>query len=276
MTYSVVARDKATWQLWVAVQTHWFWVGNNVPWLEAGVWAIATQAQTNMDYGKKWIQLLEQWFSPEEAFRKIAENDDAVESRQVAMIDVSWNIFTHTWKNCVTHAGYLIWDNFIVQWNILTNVDVLSAMKQAYEENIDRDFAIRLMETLHAWQDAGGELRWQQSAALRIVSWKKDEYDIINLRIDNDLKPLEKMWGQLDICRAYNALMQAEEAWDTWNIKKSLELFDTVFQIIPDSEEALFWKAFTLKNNGKIEEAEKIFESFPKDSKWWELRNRLS
>ena len=40
-TYSIVARDAATGQLGVAVQSHWFSVGAVVPWAEAGVGAVA-------------------------------------------------------------------------------------------------------------------------------------------------------------------------------------------------------------------------------------------
>lgn len=276
MTYSVVARDTKTGRLWIAVQTHWFGVGNNVPWLESWVWAIATQAQTNMDYGKKWLELLKDWLSPEDVFKKIAESDNAIESRQVAIIDTQGNIFAHTGKQCVDVSGYLIWDNFVVQWNILTNKNVLPAMKKAYEENMERDFAIRLMETLHAWQDAGGELRWQQSAALRIVSWEKNAYDIINLRIDNDPEPLKKMWWQLDMSVAYKALMQAEEEWEAWNIEMSLKLFDKFSHIMGDTEEGLFWKAFMLMNNWRLKEAEQIFKQFPENSQWQELRKRIS
>ncbi|MDH3980591.1 MAG: DUF1028 domain-containing protein, partial [Gammaproteobacteria bacterium] len=36
-TYSIVARDPLTGQLGVAVQSHWFSVGELVPWVRAGV-----------------------------------------------------------------------------------------------------------------------------------------------------------------------------------------------------------------------------------------------
>jgi len=276
MTYSVVARDKKTGQLWVAVQTHWFGVGNNVPWLEAGIWAVATQAQTNMDYGKYWLKLMQEWKTPQEAFDEIASSDESLHMRQVAMMDNEWKIVAHTWDGCVKYADYIIWDNFILQWNLLTNDSVLPAMKKAYEANIDNDFSVRLMLTLHAWQDAGWELRGQQSAALRIVPPEKNAYDIINLRIDNDENPLDKMWGQLDVAVAYRTLMQAEEEGDLWNIEKSLDLFDKFFRIMGKSEEALFWKAFMLHNNWRMQEAENIFKEFPENSKWQELKNRIS
>jgi len=276
MTYSVVARDKKTGQLWVAVQTHWFWVGNNVPWLEAWVWAIATQAQTNMDYGKKWLKLMQQWMNLEESFQEIAKDDEALQMRQVAMMDNSGNTFAHTGEGCLNYASYEIGDNFIVQWNILTNQEVVLAMKKAYEENIDIDFAERLYLTIKAWEEAGWELRGVQSAALRIVPWKRDKYDIIDLRIDDHKAPLTELKRQLDIQKAYNLLIQAEEAGFTWTVEESLSLFSQAFGIIPDSEEFLFWKAFMLQNNSRQEEAEEIFKKFPEDSKWQELRSRIS
>jgi len=276
MTYSVVARDKKTWQLWVAVQTHWFGVGNNVPWLEAWVWAVATQAQTNMDYGKKWLQLMQSWKSVQEAFDEISKNDQALNMRQIAMMDIEWNICTHTWSWCVKYADYIQWDNFIVQGNLLTNDKVLSAMKKAYEDNIENDFAQRLYLCIKAWEEAGWELRWVQSAALRIVPWDRDEYDIVNLRIDDHISPLQEIYRQLEIQRAYNILTLAEEEWEVWSVEKSLELFSESLEIIPDSEEILFWKAFMFQNNGKQEEAEEIFQTFSEDSKWNKLRNRIS
>lgn len=276
MTYSVVARDIKTWHLGVAVQTHWFWVGNNVPWLEAWVWAIATQAQTNMDYGKKWLKLLWDGKSPSEVLKEISHSDTAFESRQVAMIDSIGNMIAHTGKDCIKYAWYLIWESFIVQGNILTNDRVLPAMKSAYEENIDTDFAERLYLCIKAWEEAWWELRWVQSAALRIVPWERDSYDIINLRIDDHTQPLSELKRQLDIQKAYNLLNDAEEEWITWDIGLSLKLFTQALTILPESEEILFWKAYMLKNKGRTEEAEEIFKKFWDNSKWGELRKRIS
>lgn len=277
MTYSVVARDTKTGQLWVAVQTHWFGVGNNVPWLEAWVWAIATQAQTNMDYGKKWIKLLWDGKSPSEVLKEISYSDTAFESRQVAMMDSKGNMIAHTGKDCIKYAWYLIWENFIVQGNILTNDRVLPAMKFAYEENIDADFAERLYLCIKAGEEAGWELRWVQSAALRIVSWEKESYDIMNLRIDDHPKPLVEMKRQLDIQRAYNFLNEAEEEWETWDIQKSLELFSQALEIIPESEEFLFWKAYMLKNRWRKEQAKEIIWKYFSESKlWMELWGRIN
>lgn len=276
MTYSIVARDKKTWQLWIAVQTHWFGVGNNVPWLESGIGAIATQAQTNMDYGKIWLQLLGKGKYPEEVIKEIWSTDEAFESRQVAIIDTKWNIWVHTGSACIKYAWYLLWEDFVVQGNILSNEKVLPAMKQAYEKNIDRDFSMRLYLSLQAGQEVGWELRWTQSAAMRIVPSELHAYDIMNLRIDDHINPLQELKRQLSIQQAYNYLNQAEEEWVIGSVEKSLELFSHALDIIPESKEFLFWKAFMLKNRGKKQEAEKILiENFKEELMWQELWNRI-
>jgi len=276
MTYSVVARDKKTWQLGVAVQTHWFGVWNNVPWLEAWVWAVATQAQTNMDYGKRWLKLMKSWKSLEEAFDEIAKIDEALHMRQVAMMNNQWNIVAHTWEGCIRYADYIQWDNFIVQGNLLTNTEVLPAMKKAYEDNIDLDFAERLYLCIKAWEDAWWELRWVQSAAIRIVPSEKDMYDVVNIRIDDHISPLTEIHRQLEIQKAYNILTLAEEEWEVWSVEESRGLFSEALNILPNSKEILFWKAFMLYNNGKKQEAEEIFNTILKDNKWKELKKRIS
>ncbi len=276
MTYSVVARDKKTGQLGIAVQTHWFGVGNNVPWLESGVWAVATQAQTNMDYGKKWLELMQSGKSVKLAFDEIATSDEALDVRQVAMMDNEWSIVTHTWSWCLNYASYLQWDGFIVQGNILTNEDVVPAMKESYEKNIDKDFAERLYLCIKAWEEAWWELRWVQSAALRIVPWIKGSYDIMNLRVDDHTTPLSELKRQLDLQKAYNLLIQAEEAGFTGTYEESLDLFSRAFEILPDNEEFFFWKAFMLQNHWKKKQSEEIFNTILKDEKWKELKKRIS
>ena len=51
VTYSIVARDPESGAFGVAVQSHYFSVGAVVPWVEAGVGAVATQALAELSYG---------------------------------------------------------------------------------------------------------------------------------------------------------------------------------------------------------------------------------
>jgi Uncharacterized conserved protein len=47
MTWSIIARDKATGSFGIAVATKFFAAGARVPFIAAGVGAIATQALVN-------------------------------------------------------------------------------------------------------------------------------------------------------------------------------------------------------------------------------------
>lgn len=277
MTYSIVARDKETWDMWIAVQTHWFWVGNNVPWLKSGVWAIATQALTEMRYWYEWLEILEEWKTPEELLKIIWSKDEAYESRQVAIIENNWNIATHTGADCVNHAGSIVWDGFVVQWNILTNDKVLQAMFNTYEENSDKPFCERLLLTLQWWQDAWGEIRWQQSSALCIVGNRKWEIPKIKLQVDNSSTPIKDLKDNLNIFIGYDYLKDAEDEWTVWDIEKSLKLFQKAKELLPNNKEVLFWEASMLYNRWRIDKSKKIFDThFKWEENWQELWDRIT
>ncbi len=276
MTYSIIARDAETGDMWVAVQTHWFWVGNNVPWLKPWVWAIATQALTEMKYWYDGLALLEKWKTPEELLEIIWNTDEAYESRQVAIIDNLWNIATHTGKECLRYAGTIIWDNYVVQWNCLTNDTVLESMAQAYEKNLAISFPERLLLSLQAWQDAWWEIRWQQSSALTVVSNKKWDLPKISLKIDNSKTPISDLSELLSQKYWYDLLMEAEEVWAVGEIEDSLELFKKVKQCLPWNDEVDFWEAFMLYNRWKKDEAASIIDKkFTGKDNWQELWRRV-
>src|SRR5215216_856240 len=104
-TFSIVARDSATGEIGVAVQSHWFAVGQIVPWAEAGVGAVATQSFVDPSYGKLGLDLLRAGKSAPEALRGLLGTDGSCEVRQVAMIDPSGNVATFTGARDIQAAG---------------------------------------------------------------------------------------------------------------------------------------------------------------------------
>src|SRR5438132_10282252 len=100
-TYSIVARDPATGELGVAVQSHWFAVGAEVPWAEAGVGAVATQSFINPAYGLLGLDLMRSGKSAPDALKALLQRDDERELRQVAMIDAHGRVATHTGQRCI-------------------------------------------------------------------------------------------------------------------------------------------------------------------------------
>src|SRR5216684_1157168 len=104
-TFSIVARDPQTGQIGVAVQSHWFAVGQIVPWAEEGVGAVATQSFVDTTYGQLGLDLLRTGKSAPDALRGLLGADPSCEVRQVAMIDASGNVATFTGAHDIQAAG---------------------------------------------------------------------------------------------------------------------------------------------------------------------------
>src|SRR6185503_2227652 len=120
-TFSIVARDPATGELGVAVQSHWFSVGSIVAWAEAGVGAVATQSFVDPSYGKNGLDLMRSGRSATDTLKELLAKDEAREVRQVAMIDAQGRVDAFTGKNDIQAAGHIVGNNFSVQANLMLN-----------------------------------------------------------------------------------------------------------------------------------------------------------
>ena len=114
-TYSVVARDPATGELGVAVQSHYFSVGSVVPWAEPGVGVVATQSFLNIAYGPDGLSLMRAGRAAPEALAELVGRDPEQDLRQVAMVDAAGNSAAHTGERCVSAAGHIICGGYSVQ-----------------------------------------------------------------------------------------------------------------------------------------------------------------
>ena len=170
-TYSIVARDAATGELGVAVQSHWFSVGSGVPWAEAGVGAVATQSFTDPSYGPMGLALMRIGRTAPEALAALLAADSGREVRQVGMVDARGNVATHTGKMDIPEAGGQTGAGYAVQANLMEKATVWPAMARAYEASTG-DLAERMLAALEAAEAEGGDIRGRQSAALVIVRAK--------------------------------------------------------------------------------------------------------
>jgi uncharacterized Ntn-hydrolase superfamily protein len=195
-TFSIVARDPATGELGIAVQSKFVAVGSVVPWAKAGVGAIATQSWANTRYGPIGLKLLERGVSPEKVIEIMTEADGNRENRQVGIVSVDGNASTFTGKKCLSWAGGTTGKNYAAQGNILTGPEVVDAMADTFEKT-EGELAERLIAALRAGQKAGGDQRGRQSAALLIVregwgySGLNDRYR--DLRVDDHPHPIEEL-----------------------------------------------------------------------------------
>ncbi len=205
-TFSIVAFDPDTGDLGVAVQSKFLAVGAVVPYARAKVGAVATQSYANLLYGPEGLALLEAGLSPEEAIRRLTEKDPDARLRQVGIVDARGRAAAYTGDGCFPWAGHRVGPNVAVQGNILMGPETVDAMYETFV-GARGDLAERLVAALAAGQEAGGDRRGQQSAALLVVreggsyGGFTDRY--IDLRVDDHPRPIEELARLLKLWRVY-------------------------------------------------------------------------
>ncbi len=279
-TYSIVAKDPVTGEMAVAVQSHWFSVGSVVSWGEAGVGVVATQSFVNKSFGLRGLQLIKEGKTAQEALDILLSTDEGREVRQVAILDVNGNVATHTGDNCIKYAGHIKGDNFSVQANMMLTDEVWPAMAAAYQINNELPLPERMVATLEAAQEAGGDIRGKQSAALLVVAGEKPEnpWDdpMIDLRVDDSDQPLQELKRLLKVYRAYEHMNQGDLEVEHGDMKAAMAEYGAAQKMFPDNLEMAYWTAITLVNQGKLEEAKPVLRRvFAKDENWKELTRRL-
>ena len=172
-TFSIAAIDPATGEAAVVVTTRVPFVGRAVPWVRAGVGAVATQSWTVVEYGKRGLDLMESGVSPEDALKQMLADDEGRELRQLGLIDMKGRTASFTGKENGAWAGSRQGKNYTVQGNILVGPEVLDAVAAHLDatEGTGMPLAERLILALEAGQAKGGDKRWGnfQSAAIRVA-----------------------------------------------------------------------------------------------------------
>jgi uncharacterized Ntn-hydrolase superfamily protein len=279
-TFSIVARDPATGEMAIGVQSHWFSVGTIVSWGRSGVGVVATQSFVNPAYGPNGLDLMQGGKNAEEALQILVAADRGRDYRQVAFLDVNGKVSAYTGKSCISSASHQIGENYSVQANMMLNDDVVPAMSKAFVDHADLPLAERVIRVLQAAQAAGGDIRGKQSAALIVVGPHKVEElwsdKQIDLRVDDHSQPLEELERLLRVHRAYDHMNRGDLAVEHQDMELALEEYGAAEKMFPRNLEMKYWKAVALANNGRMEEALPIFDYvFDRDRNWRELTRRL-
>ena len=169
MTYSLVACDPDASQWGVVVQSKFLAVGSVVPWAEAGVGAVATQAYANPRYGPDGLALLREGLRAETVVERLVAADAGRGERQLGVVDRDGGSAAYTGPECHGWAGHRTGECYAAQGNILVSRETVDALAETFEATRGRPLAPRLLESLAAAQAAGGDRRGQQSAALVLV-----------------------------------------------------------------------------------------------------------
>jgi uncharacterized Ntn-hydrolase superfamily protein len=196
-TYSIAACDLDAAQWGVAVQSKFLAVGSVVPWAEAHVGAVATQAHANPRYGPEGLALLRDDIPAADVVHRLTEADDGRDERQVGVVDRHGGSASYTGPACLDWAGHRNGAGYAAQGNILVGADTVDALASTFEATGGRPLAERLIDCLAAAQAAGGDKRGQQSASLLIVErdggYARLSDVVVDLRVDDHPRPVDEL-----------------------------------------------------------------------------------
>jgi uncharacterized Ntn-hydrolase superfamily protein len=278
-TFSIVARDPVTGDLGVAVQSHWFAVGNGVLWAEPGVGAIATQSFAEPEYGRRGLEQMRTGVAAPDAMAALVAEDKGQAVRQLGFVDAVGRAASHTGSSCIAFAGHHVGDGYAVQANLMANDRVVPAMANAYEST-KGDLAARLLAALDAAQEAGGDVRGCQSAAIRIVKGVAStmpSHDVVmDLRVDDSASPLAELRRLVDLARVYQHMNAGDVAVEKGDVAAARDHYAAAARAAPGITEIRYWQAVGLANAGQVDESLPIFRGvFREDRRWVETTRRL-
>lgn len=229
-TFSIAAVDPRTGEVGVAVTTRVPCVGNGVPWVRAGVGAVATQANTRTAYGEELLDAIASGASPANALSRLLAADSGATSRQVGVIARDGRSAQHTGSGASAWAGHRAGENYVTQGNILVGPEVLEAVAKSFEssEGEPRHLADRLIDALAAGQATGGDRRHGrlQSAAVVIADAREGRSrraDGITANINvcehpEPVRELRRIYNGISQTLGYRTL-QAFSGADVWQLK---------------------------------------------------------
>jgi uncharacterized Ntn-hydrolase superfamily protein len=229
MTFSIVARsaDGESWG--VAVASKFLAVGSAVPAAVAGVGAIATQAEANVAYKGQALAHLDDGATASVALQRLLEDDEGRDHRQVGIVDVDGGAASHTGHACLDWAGSVTGDGYAIQGNILAGEHVVEAMRAAWDASDETaPLARRLLAALHAGDEAGGDRRGRQSAALLVVregaGYGGNDDIAVDLRVDDHTAPVTELARLLELNDLYlTASTEEEKVPVTPELERELE-----------------------------------------------------
>ena len=276
MTYSIVARDPATGELGVAVQSHWFSVGPIVPWARPGVGAVATQANAEVAYGPRALDLLQRGMSAPGALKRLLAEDPLAASRQVAIVDAHGDVAAHTGDACMAFAGDIQGDGVSCQANIMATEEVWPAMLEAYAAG-QGSLGSRLLTALNVAEATGGDLRGRQSAAILVVPAAGDPWaTVTSLRVEDHPEPLVELARLARLDEAYRFAGEGDERVAEGRHSEASALYARACALAPESDELRFWAGLGAAQLGDMDTAlAHVRAAIAVHGGWLELLRRL-
>lgn len=190
-TFSIVGRCQRSGMLGVAVATAVPAVGSLCPYIRAGVGAVSTQSWVNPYLAIETLDLIEQGAAAPDALAQALEADEGHALRQIGVVDAAGRAAAWSGGDCTQWYGDIADHDMSVQGNMLVGEATLTAMVESFRATKDSDLPERLLKALEAGDDAGGDKRGKQSAALAVHH--QEAYAWLDLRVDDHAEPVTEL-----------------------------------------------------------------------------------
>lgn len=274
-TYSIVVRDPQTGELGIGVQSHWFSVGPLVPWARPGVGAVATQANVEVAYGPRTLELLAAGVAPDEALRRLLAADPAAQTRQVGIVSADGSVAAHTGAACIQFAGHTTAEAISSQGNMLASERVWPAMLEAFQQS-EGPLAARLLAALDAGEGEGGDARGRQSAALLVVPAHGEPWQtLVSLRVEDHPAPLVELRRLLELHDAYALADRADSLVGDGRHAEATRLYEQASELAPGNRELRFWAGLGIAQSDLETGASYVAEVIADEDRWAHLLARL-
>lgn len=278
-TFTIVASDSASGEIGAAVTSHWFSVGTAVPWVRAGIGAVATQSFVEKAYGPR---ILDRVAAGERCTTALVRELDADSSRgwrQVLVLDTRGNTGAHSGEGCIPYAGHHVERDHVCGGNLLAAPGVWDSMSAAFRR-AKGPLAERMLAALDAGQAAGGDARGRQSAALVVerpvdagAPWKNR---VIDLRVEDHPQPLVELRRLLNLRRAYDLADSGDAAFATGDHAEAFRFYDAALALVPENDELLFWRGSMQMAAGREDAAtEDVARAIRLNDRWRTLLARI-
>ena len=259
MTYAIIARDPATGEMGVACQSQAFAVGSSVSWALPGYGVVATQSMGEPMYGELGLDTLRAGLTASEALTALRSVDPRPERRQVAMVDSYGNVDAYTGHECVAAAGHRRSDHCVALANMARGHDVWDAMIDRFTST-EGSLTDRLLQSLHAGEANGGDIRGQGSAAILVVRSQRTgrpwQDHITDLRVDHHPDAIAELTRLVSHNARYHFVVEAFEQALDGDAESALAKLDQLPDPHPTQDPDLcMWRAVILAAGGRSEAA---------------------
>ena len=198
MTYTIVGRCPRTKQLGIGITTWSLGVGGYCPFIKSKLAALSSQAAADPRLGQLAMRLLALGYSPAKVMRELGDHDPHFEHRQVGIVDNDGNVAVHKGASTRPWTGHVLGEGYLAMGNTLDSEKVVQAMARVFEETENLDLDERLLTSLEAGRDAGGQqashpesANQDRSAAL--IVYELEEYALMDLRVDAHATAIQEL-----------------------------------------------------------------------------------